>query len=94
MTDRLIALANGREMGEVRRGRGRLRFAYAAGWREARRAYPLSLSMPLAAAEHGQPLQLEHIPFLPRTQVGRLYDHDPFDLKIDDFQPRIPDNSL
>ena len=53
MTDRLVALANGREMGEVRRERGRLRFAYAAGWREARGAYPLSLSMPLAAAEHG-----------------------------------------
>ena len=53
MTDRLVALANGREMGEVRRERGRLRLAYAAGWRAARGAYPLSLSMPLAAAEHG-----------------------------------------
>lgn len=40
-------------MGEVRPVRGRLRFAYGAGWRQARGACPLSLSMPLAAAGHG-----------------------------------------
>lgn len=50
----LIALLNGQEVGRVTRdGRGRLTFVYAEDWRQARGAYPLSLSMPLAAAEHG-----------------------------------------
>jgi len=54
MTDQLITLLAGREIGRIRRGaQGRLTFTYDPAWREAEDAYPLSLSMPLAAAEHG-----------------------------------------
>jgi len=54
MTSELIALVDGREMGRVRRDRnGRLSFTYAGEWRTALEAYPLSVSMPLALAEHG-----------------------------------------
>ena len=54
MTERLVAVASQRVMGYVtRQAGGRLSFAYDAGWRLAENAYPLSLSMPLAAAEHG-----------------------------------------
>lgn len=54
MTHELIALLNGREIGRVHRDkRGRLSFVYAADWREAPEAHPLSLSMPVAAEEHG-----------------------------------------
>jgi serine/threonine-protein kinase HipA len=49
----LIALLNGREIGVVRQERGRISFNYADQWRAAPDAYPLSLSMPLAAANHG-----------------------------------------
>ncbi len=50
----LIALLNGRRAGIVTRDRqGRLKFAYDDDWRGAQGAYPLSLSMPLTAAEHG-----------------------------------------
>jgi serine/threonine-protein kinase HipA len=50
----LITLLNGREIGRVRRQKGgRLSFTYDDGWRNARGAYPLSISMPMAAAEHG-----------------------------------------
>jgi serine/threonine-protein kinase HipA len=53
MTSELCALLAGKEVGRVRRdARGRLTFAYDADWRHAPGAYPLSLSMPLAAAEH------------------------------------------
>ena len=53
MSSELLALLNGREIGRVRRDkRGRLSFVYADAWREAREAHPLSLSMPIAAAEH------------------------------------------
>ena len=53
MTDVLVALADDRVMGEVRRSRsGRPSFVYDAGWRASRGAYPLSLSMPLVVAEH------------------------------------------
>jgi len=56
MTYELLALLNGRQIGRVHRDkRGRLSFVYAADWREAPEAYPLSLSMPIAAAEHGHP---------------------------------------
>lgn len=52
--EELIVLLGGREMGRIRRHpRGRLAFAYDDAWRLADDAYPLSLSMPLAAAEHG-----------------------------------------
>jgi serine/threonine-protein kinase HipA len=54
MSAQLVAVFNGIEIGRVTRdGRGRLTFAYAEDWRQAQGAYPLSLSMPLAAAEHG-----------------------------------------
>ncbi|MDF0582063.1 type II toxin-antitoxin system HipA family toxin [Bradyrhizobium yuanmingense] len=50
----LIALLDGAEVGRVRSdARGRLSFVYENAWRNAEVAYPLSLSMPLAAEEHG-----------------------------------------
>lgn len=54
MIRELVALINGEEIGRVHRDkRGRFAFVYAEAWREAAGAHPLSLSMPLAAAEHG-----------------------------------------
>lgn len=54
MTPELIALLSGREIGRIERDRrGRLTFTYDEDWREAEDAHPLSLSMPMAAAEHG-----------------------------------------
>ncbi len=54
MTTELVALLGGREVGRVQRDkRGRLSFTYDDRWRNASVAYPLSVSMPLAAAEHG-----------------------------------------
>ena len=53
MTERLIALANGRLLGEIRRdAKGRLSFEYDAAWSQDDAAYPLSLSMPLAVPDH------------------------------------------
>src|SRR5271155_1657070 len=53
MTAELVAVLNGREIGRVARdSRGRLTFTYADDWRQAPAAYPLSLSMPLAATQH------------------------------------------
>lgn len=49
----LIALLEGREVGVVRQARGRLSFRYEESWRRAPGAYPLSLSLPLAARDHG-----------------------------------------
>ncbi len=50
----LSVLLNGALIGHVTRdARQRLRFSYEATWREAEHAVPLSLSMPLAASEHG-----------------------------------------
>ncbi len=55
MTAELVALLDDKEVGRVRQEtRGRLTFAYADSWRDAPDAYPLSLSMPLAAREHGR----------------------------------------
>jgi len=49
----LIVLLSDREVGHVSQDqRGRLKFIYNDEWREARGAYPLSLSMPIAASEH------------------------------------------
>ena len=49
----LVALLSDREIGVVSRDRrGRLRFTYREQWRTASDAVPLSLSIPLAAAEH------------------------------------------
>jgi serine/threonine-protein kinase HipA len=53
MTNQLIALANGREMGIVNYRNARLSFIYDDSWRRDPNSYPLSLSMPLASAEHG-----------------------------------------
>lgn len=53
-TKELVAVLWGNEVGRLTCDRhGRLRFAYADAWRERRDAIPLSLSMPLAAQEHG-----------------------------------------
>ncbi|MBM4296446.1 MAG: type II toxin-antitoxin system HipA family toxin [Deltaproteobacteria bacterium] len=53
MSGSLIVLLGDREVGRVRQDqRGKLKFIYNDEWREAGGAYPLSLSMPLAASEH------------------------------------------
>jgi len=54
VTKELIAILGVREMGRVHQDqRGRLTFVYDDAWRQAPNAHPLSLSMPLAASEHG-----------------------------------------
>ena len=53
MTNQLIALLDGREVGMVHYKNARLSFVYTDEWRADPDAYPLSLSMPLASAEHG-----------------------------------------
>src|SRR5258708_20390114 len=51
----LVTLLDGKEVGRVcRDARGRLTFVYDDQWRNAPEAYPLSLSMPIAAKEHGR----------------------------------------
>ncbi len=52
MTDQLILLLDGQQIGRIHRKQGRLSLAYEDAWRARPDAYPLSLSMPLAAAEH------------------------------------------
>lgn len=55
MTRQLVALLDGKEVGRVHSDvRHRLTFAYDDEWRQAPDAYPLSLSMPLAARQHGR----------------------------------------
>jgi serine/threonine-protein kinase HipA len=55
MTAELVALLDGKEAGRVHNdARGRPTFVYRDDWRQAAAAYPLSLSMPLAAREHGR----------------------------------------
>lgn len=50
----LTILAGGCKMGVIEKGANeRLRLIYDDDWREGQDSYPLSLSMPLAAAEHG-----------------------------------------
>jgi serine/threonine-protein kinase HipA len=54
MTRELVALLDGKEIGRVGSdARGRPTFVYDDEWRNAANAYPLSLSAPLAAREHG-----------------------------------------
>jgi HipA-like protein len=67
----LIALLNGRPVGVVEGGRNaRLRFVYAEDWRASAQAFPLSLSMPLAAAEHKHdPIEAFLWGLLPDNQV-------------------------
>lgn len=50
--NQLVALLDDREIGTVTRTNGRLRFSYSDIWRATPGAFPLSLSMPLAAADH------------------------------------------
>jgi serine/threonine-protein kinase HipA len=55
VTDELVALLDGKEVGRVQKdARGRLRFFYDDGWRKAADAYPLSLSMPLGSKEYSR----------------------------------------
>ena len=55
MTAELVTLLGGKEVGRVRRdARGRITFLYDDAWRNNADAYPLSLSMPLGAKEHGR----------------------------------------
>jgi len=53
MTNQLIALLDGREVGAVHNKNARLSFVYNDAWRADPGAYPLSLPMSLASAEHG-----------------------------------------
>ena len=53
MTTQLIALANGREMGTITYRNARVSLVYDELWRHDPNSYPLSLSMPLASAQHG-----------------------------------------
>src|SRR5260370_28349618 len=54
MSQELVAILDGRETGRVMRDdRGKLSFKYNEPWRAATDAYPLSISIPLALAEHG-----------------------------------------
>lgn len=53
--EQLVVLLEGREAGRLNRSKGRLSFIYDEAWRARRNAYPLSLSMPLAAPDHGHP---------------------------------------
>jgi serine/threonine-protein kinase HipA len=53
ITPELIAIIDGREMGRVTRdNRARLTLTYNEDWRTAENSYPLSISMPLALAQH------------------------------------------
>ncbi len=79
-TARLVALLDGRVVGAVHRApSGALRFVYDDAWRLDPDAYPLSLSMPLAAAEHGDaaitPFLWGLLPDNERTleRYGRLF---------------------
>jgi serine/threonine-protein kinase HipA len=54
VTSELVTLLGDKEVGRVRNdARGRLTFVYDDDWRKSEDTYPLSLSMPLAAEEHG-----------------------------------------
>ncbi len=53
MTNQLIALLDGREVGTIHYKDSRLSFAYSDTWRNDPNTYPLSLSMPLGSATHG-----------------------------------------
>jgi len=54
MTKELIALLDGRETGHVvHDNRGKLTFIYYEAWHNAADAYPLSISMPVVLAKHG-----------------------------------------
>lgn len=66
----LIALLDSQKVGVVHREQGRLSFRYDEAWRTSLGAYPLSLSMPLAAAEHGhRPVEAFLWGLLPDNQL-------------------------
>jgi len=53
VTDSLLVYVGSRRVGALTRNRnGRVEFAYEAEWQSRRDAFPLSLSMPLAARDH------------------------------------------
>src|ERR1700735_3593527 len=55
MSGDLIVLLDSKEVARIHSGaRNRLTFVYNDEWRNAGGSYPLSLSMPLAAKEHGR----------------------------------------
>jgi serine/threonine-protein kinase HipA len=55
VSNELIVLLEGREVGRVRKNaRGGINFLYDDEWRKDPAAYPISLSMPLGAKEHGR----------------------------------------
>ena len=55
MTTNLTAFAEGLAMGTVTHGKGgSLTFLYSDEWLELPRAYPLSVSLPLAPGQQGQ----------------------------------------
>ncbi|NMO55050.1 type II toxin-antitoxin system HipA family toxin [Actinoplanes sp. TBRC 11911] len=57
MTTAMIVLLGGRHVGELRQGKGgKLTLTYDSDYRLAADALPLSLSMPLAVAEHDDPV--------------------------------------
>ncbi len=50
----LVALLDGQVVGTIRQhAQGKLSFSYDPAWRRAADAYPISLSMPLTASDHG-----------------------------------------
>ena len=54
MNGELIAILDGRETGRIARDdRGKLSLRYNEAWRTAADVYPLSISMSLPLAEHG-----------------------------------------
>lgn len=66
----LIALLDSQRVGIVHREQGRLSFRYDEAWQASPAAYPLSLSMPLAAAEHGhRPVEAFLWGLLPDNQL-------------------------
>jgi serine/threonine-protein kinase HipA len=55
VSNELIALLEGKQIGRVHKNaRGGINFLYDDEWRKDPAAYPLSLSMPLGAKEHGR----------------------------------------
>jgi serine/threonine-protein kinase HipA len=54
LNNQLVVLLNSRVVGTVASQSSRLSFTYTEQWTEDPDAYPLSLSMPLTAARHGQ----------------------------------------
>jgi len=71
MNDELVVLLAGRVTGMVRHDRrGRLTFTYDEGWRGTPGSWPLSLSMPLAAAGHGhKPIEAFLWGLLPDNEI-------------------------